>query len=117
MSEERAKAARREARERRALVAAMAADRAWFAAHPHARAYLRPVIIGEFTFDELSLFTARGAFVRVTQIEPGLRTRELVTPPHNNDETDGHVLCLDAWSGEILDEDTFAAEFDIAPRA
>ena len=53
---------------------ANARDRAFFATHPTAETYIRPVVTGEFL-----PFTARGdALVEVRRIAPGVRSRRLI---------------------------------------
>lgn len=54
-------------------------DRAWFDAHPGAQERLRPAIDGEFDFAGVTAFLPSGAWVRVVQLAPGCRLRELLT--------------------------------------
>jgi hypothetical protein len=61
----------------------MAIDRAYVEAHPEAQVYLRAPIPGEFDawLDDhvMLLYPAWDcALVKVTQVAPGLRTRELM---------------------------------------
>ena len=84
-----------------ALRAAMQADRAWFAAHPHATSYLRPVIIGEYVFEDVTFFTPSDALVLVTLLTPGIRSRELILPPREGLPSD-RMLNVHPESGEVF---------------
>ena len=54
------------------VAAASEADRAWFAAHPGAAEYLRPIWPGEFGDRPVP---AGAVFVHVVELAPGLRIR------------------------------------------
>ena len=58
-------------------------DRRWFAAHPEARAYVRPPVFGEWR-----AMTPAGhdcIAVRVAQARPGVRRREPIVAPITQD--------------------------------
>jgi hypothetical protein len=57
-------------------------DRQWFAQHPDATARLRPVIRSEF-----DLLAPGATLVLVTQLAPGVRTRQALCPPARGEET------------------------------
>jgi hypothetical protein len=59
-----------------AVVRATVADRAYFSAHPAACELVRRPVRGEFS----ELEPPPGSLVRVCQLGPGLRTRELLLP-------------------------------------
>lgn len=61
-----------------ALERASAADRRWFEAHPGATERLRPALVGEFDVGGVVGVFPGGAWVRVLQLAPGVRVRELL---------------------------------------
>lgn len=77
---------------------ALQSDRMYFGLRPHAKQRLRPMIPGEFP--GMDLLFADCPLVLVTQVAPGVRTRE---PIRRQDPGSYFVLGAD---GEVLDEVT-----------
>jgi hypothetical protein len=57
------------------------ADRAWFAAHPHARHYARPYVPGELPHDADPYTAQHAVLTLVTQLAPGVRVRRFIVGP------------------------------------